>query len=124
MENVNSIINDICEKLGTTVEYVIPEYAKMKIASSCGSIIVLLVVVAVYLILLQRCKRFYENYDRHTSSLYQDGLKDFAGFAAFIVGILLSIITALVLSVEIPVLFKFLASPTGAFVEDVLSSVK
>ena len=33
MENVNDIINNLCEKLGTTIEYIVPEYAKMKIVN-------------------------------------------------------------------------------------------
>lgn len=39
MENINEIIDNICLKLGTTAEFLIPEYAKMRIAESILSMV-------------------------------------------------------------------------------------
>lgn len=38
MENINEIIDNLCNKLGTTAEYLIPEYAKMRIADGITAI--------------------------------------------------------------------------------------
>ena len=42
--DVNTIIDNICSKLGTTVEMVVPEYAKYMIASKVISLIIGMVI--------------------------------------------------------------------------------
>ena len=51
-EEINAVINNLCEKLGTTASQLLPEIAKMKTAECMMSILLYLAVVLISAFLL------------------------------------------------------------------------
>ena len=124
MEHVNDIINNLCEKLGTTAEYIAPEYAKMQIASSTSQLIVVIVLVAIYLAVLIPFLRYYVTYDTSKSSSNMDDVMRCAGYVMTCLGIVDAVFLVLTCVMEIPMIAKFTASPEGAFFEYVVNQIK
>ena len=119
MENVNDIINNLCEKLGTTIEYIVPEYAKMKIVKSLSGVGIWGIILILSLICLFVSHRIHSELDmtdKYTET--ETWLGIFIGSA---VTSLLSI-TALImmLIIEIPSVLTYYYTPYAAFFEDVL----
>lgn len=114
MENVNEIIDSICNKLGTTVEFVVPEYARMAIV---GNVVLILVIFAVGYggyIGLRKLHKFCEEEVDYDAYLAAAIVFAFA-FAIF------SVATIIVSSME---LAQAIASPHAFFVKAVMEVIK
>ncbi len=114
MENVNEIIDSICNKLGTTVEFIVPEYARMAIV---GDVVLILVIFAVGYsgyIGLRKLHKFCE--EEHESDVY-------LAVAIFIavIFVIFGVSAIVVSSVE---LTQAIASPHAFFVKEVMGAIK
>lgn len=114
MENVNEIIDNICNKLGTTAEFIAPEYARMHAASSITAIVISIVAIIAYFIILRKlfllkdeCRDFNEIYEMFS---YIGGVIAFAAF-------LLIVFKAITLA-------EALASPYGYFFQKVIGMIR
>ena len=121
--DVNEIINNICTKLGTTVEKVVPEYAKYKVVSNlqCFLIGVVFAIITTFLtmtMLKMLKKRIAEYVDEYGNNDWYD--EDFA--MVYCIGgaflfILMVIATAMIVNGLDFV--PWLVSPQGAFVAEI-----
>lgn len=116
MDNINEVIDNICTRIGTTAERMVPEYARMKITSSAVLLVLLLVIFAVSIAAV-RCayKRYKEDeYDEaRTGALL--GAVIFAAVASFVF---------LIFGVDaILTITKYSAAPYAAFIEEMLKGV-
>ena len=122
--NVNTIIDNICAKLGTTVEMVVPEYAKYMVASKLTTFItgvglIILIVALAKMLMVSLNKKITEYKDEYESNDWWD-----AGWSVLylISGVVLIIIGFVALSILISGLdfIPWLISPQGAFIAEVL----
>lgn len=119
MDQVNDIINNLCDKLGTTVEYLAPEYAKMKIADAQASILVAVIIFAVFVVTFTGFLIWLRLIDR-------DRLRSLDGiimvFAIMFCALGLACIVYFVctLSYYVPAMYRYNASPVAALFEDAL----
>ena len=122
--NVNTIIDNICAKLGTTVEMVVPEYAKYMVARNLTTFItgvglIILIVVLAKMLMVSLNKKIAEYKEEYESNDWWD-----AGWSVLylIGGVILVIIGFVALSILISGLdfIPWLISPQGAFIAEVL----
>lgn len=114
MENINEIIDNLCNKLGTTAEYLIPEYAKMRIAEGITAIVVCAILLAVTGLFLRWVIKKYAATDYHTDAY------DLLQIAAIALFGITAIVSAVVAIKVIPQIVRFSVAPYPAFLQDVL----
>lgn len=56
-EEINAVINNLCEKLGTTASQLLPEIAKMKTAECMTTVIICFVVLCCGIFFTIKCCR-------------------------------------------------------------------
>ena len=121
--DVNEIINNICAKLGTTVEKVVPEYAKYKVVSNLQEFLigVVLAIITTFLtmtMLKMLKKRIAEYVDEYGHNDWYD--EDFAMVycigGVFLFGFMLIAIAMIVNGLNF---VPWLVSPQGAFVAEI-----
>ena len=112
-EEVNAIIDNLCEKLGTSAKFLIPELARLRITESAVCLFIALIVLAVGLITLPKAWRYdhREDKDRLDDSCFViiPALLIFAGG-----------VTAMIQSVS---LAGWVASPTAKAVLEIVGMV-
>lgn len=71
-EEVNAIIDNLCEKLGTSAKILIPELARLRIVESAVCLFIALIILAVGLITLPKAWRYdhREDKDRFDDSFF------------------------------------------------------
>ena len=106
MENVNEIIDNICNKLGTTAEFIAPEYARMHAASSITAIVISIVAIVAYFMIL-----------RKLFVLRDDEMVLYIGGAIALGAFLLIVFNAITLA-------EALASPYGYFFQKVIGMIR
>jgi phosphate/sulfate permease len=122
--DVNAIIDNICNKLGTTVEMVVPEYAKYMIASKVISLIIGVVIAffatALMKMLVTSLKKkiteYREEYDR-------DDWYDEDWVVLYVIGDIVIIIIGTIAVTHIASgldIIPWIISPQGAFVAEVM----
>lgn len=62
-EEISIVIDKLCEKLGTTIEYFIPEYAKYNIASAIYVISICILLIIVSAVIIRKCKKNLDDDD-------------------------------------------------------------
>lgn len=120
MENINEIIDNICLKLGTTAEFLIPEYAKMRIVES-----ILFMVTFAALTFAAVCAfKFLVKAVKPGGFFYKNGMEDIASMVGGCV-LLISVVVFLIAFVDSACcLSRYASSPTAAFVNEILKSIK
>ena len=111
-EEVNKVIDNICDKLGILASELIPEMGRMKVAE-CGSIVafgVIGTIIAVILVIVGMKKSNYCNTEEQ-------------GVAMLVIGIILMIFALGALVICLPDLVGWLASPKAKTFEFVLSKI-
>ena len=125
---VNEVINNICEKLGTTIEKIVPEFSKYMFVSSLKDFIlgvVLLAIVAiVFRSLFKWLKKRIDDYKAETDQ--DDWMTEDFAFTFYLgtAPLLIMVIPGFVLTISGLQFLDWLISPQGAFVAYVLRSVK
>ncbi|GEM_PF-4227291 len=125
--DVNIIIDSICNKLGTTVEVVVPEYTRYMIASKAITLIVGVAITLFTATLMQmliaslkksitKYKEKYERddwWDEEWVIMYVIG-----GIVLIVVGIIGTTVVVKGLGI-----IPWIVSPQGAFIADIMSRV-
>ena len=115
MENVNEIIDSICNKLGTTVEFIVPEYARMAIV---GDVVLILVIFAVWYsgyIGLRKLHKFCEK-EEYVSDVYLA--------AAIFIAVIFAVFGVSAIIISSVELTQAIASPHAFFIKEVMKAIK
>ena len=102
-EKINAVINNLCEKFGTTAEFLVPEIAKYEIATDVVWIIFSTVLIIILVIIAVRSHRVME---------YDDGYE-----VLFFVSVFLVFIFAAILCGCVSDAVGWMVSPYGAVVQ-------
>ena len=113
-EEVNAIIDNLCEKLGTSAKLLIPELARLRIVESAICLFLALIVVAVGLITLPKAWRYDHREDTES---WEDS-------AWTILPALLIFAGAVSVMAESVSLAGWIASPTAKAVLEIVSMLK
>lgn len=108
-ETVNSIIDNLCTKFGTTLQNLIPEMAKMYIAKYVVVIIILGIISTVMYKLYKKYSKKNEFFDYEFQ---------------IILTVSFGIVSTVVLIISIVDLTGWIASPTAEVVEMIMGMVK
>lgn len=125
---INDVVNNICEKLGTTTDMVIPEFARYMVAENIKNLIIGLILLAfdvvVFKTLLKWLKRrITELKTKHENYDWTD--QDFAYLFYVACGILLVLGIGSFLTIIDGLDFvNWVVSPKGAFAKYILSTLK
>lgn len=113
-EEINAVIDKLCEKLGTSAQFLIPELAKLRIVSSAVMVMIGLFVTVVGVYFLPKAWQYdhREDEDRFEDSFWValPGTITFAGFVFLITGIYN--------------LAGWIASPTASAVLEIVNMLK
>ncbi len=108
-ETVNSIIDNLCTKFGTTLQNLIPEMAKMYIARN-------IVIIIIFGIMSIVTYKLYKKYSK---------INEFSDYERqMILTISFGIMSTVVLILSIVDLTGWIASPTAEVVEMIMGMVK
>lgn len=107
----NSVINNLCLKLNTTFDELVPEIVRMQIAKMLTLVAVIVLICAVVLLI-------YRSVHKHTDGYSE--LDEGLGLACVA---LLSILVV-VLIVVIPLVMSYLASPRAAALRWIIGQLK
>lgn len=90
-EEINAVIEKLCEKLGTSAQFLIPELAKLRIVNSAVMVVIGLCITVVGIYFLPKAWRYdhREDKDRFDDSFWValPGSITFAGFVFLTTGI-------------------------------------
>ena len=89
MSDVNAVIEKLCEKLGTSAQFLIPELAKLGIVNSAVMIVIGLFMAVVGIYFLPKAWRYDHREDGFGDSLWAilPGTITLVGFLALTTGI-------------------------------------
>lgn len=113
-ETVNTIIDNLCTKFGTTLQNLIPEMAKANIAED---IVVIAICAIVSIVMYKIFKKGWKCYQEE--NCYDKEEYVFMILCAIIIGVIFVII----LSCSIVNLTGWIASPTAKTVQAVISMI-
>lgn len=108
-ETVNSIIDNLCIKFGTTLQNLIPEMAKMYIAKD----IVVIIICAIISTVMYKLYKKYQKRNEFADYDFQ-----------IILTVSFGIVSVIALIVYIVNLTGWIASPTAEVVEMIMGMVK
>lgn len=126
--DINSVIDNLCARFGTTTAYLIPEMARYNIAKELFMIIFSIIVIIIVSLI---CKRGYSLY-KHDLDCWENDeewrrihcLPDWSDFMGYwIASGIPGIVFAIILMANIYAIIGWLTSPTAAFVDTVLTSI-
>lgn len=113
-EEVNAIIDNLCEKLGTSAKFLIPELARLRITESAVCLFIGLIILAIGLITLPKAWR----YD------HREDLGDWDESYFVIIPSILIMVGAITVIVESVQLAGWIASPTAKAILEIVSMLK
>lgn len=114
VDKVSEIIGVLCEKLGTTAQYLIPELAKMNIAEGIVWFVLSFVGTAIGIYFIPKAWAYDHSEDKES---FDDSYWTFVPlFVTFIFGIMFIVSTVN--------LVGWIASPTAKTVMTILNSLK
>ena len=112
-EEVNAIIDNLCERLGTSAKFLIPELARLRITESVVCLFIALIILAVGLITLPKAWE-YDHKDR--DFMYDSAWTIIPAILIF-VGFVMFVINAVSFA-------GWIASPTAKAVLEIVSMLK
>ena len=125
---VNSVIDNLCSKFGTTTAYLIPEMARYNIVQDVFIMIYAIIFIVIAFLILKRGYVKYNNEvdryknDREYASRHcSPDSTDYLGY--WLVGGIIGAIFVVVFMIVSSDLMGWIASPTAAFVQSVLRSI-
>jgi len=117
-EDVNNIINNLCDKLGYAASEITPEMAKYMIAKNVFSIIVCVAIIAVCAVIIAKLlKRYFKEAEENP---YYDS--PFEILFSFVCGVAIFAVF-LILVFDGTDLVGWIASPKASMVEYVLNAI-
>lgn len=113
-KEINAVIEKLCEKLGTSAQFLIPELAKLRIATYVVVVVIGLIVTVIGAYFLPKAWRYdhREDKDRFEDSMWVlvPGSVLLVGFVTFVTGAY--------------ALTGWIASPTASAVLEIVSMLK
>lgn len=109
-DEVNAIINNLCDKLGTSANLLIPELAKLRIAETVILLVAFALVLAVGIIFFKKSYKFGKDED--------------AVIAYAIIGLTLSIFGFSLCVIELYTLVGWLVSPRAKAILEIIRMVR
>ena len=113
-EEINAVIEKLCEKLGTSAQFLIPELAKLRIVSSAVMVVIGLFITVVGVYFLPKAWRYDHREDKddfdYSFWVVAPGVITFFGF--------------LFLTTGIYDLAGWIASPTAKAVLEIVNMLK
>ena len=119
MENINEIIDNICLKLGTTAEFLIPEYAKMRIAESILSMVAFAALTVATVCVM----KFFVKAVKPGGYFYENDIEDIASLIGWGVLLICVVIFLIAFFDSACCLLRYVSSPTAAFIKEMLRSI-
>ncbi len=113
-EEINAVIDNLCEKLGTTASKLLPEIAKMKTAECITTMAMLVIAVMLGAVWLKYLVK------RNVQAEWEDE----AAAGALVVSIMVEIAITIGCMVSITSLAGWLASPTAKALFEIIDMVK
>lgn len=113
-DEINAVIDKLCEKLGTSAQFLIPELARLRIVSSAVSVVIGLFITAVGIYFLPKAWQYDHREDK-------DGFED--SFWVLVPGTI-TLFGFVTLVTEIYVLAGWIASPTASAVLEIVNMLK
>ena len=110
-EEINSIVNNLCDKLGTSAKLLIPELAKLRIAESVTVLIIFSLFLLLGAIFIKISFKLYDEDDDTAEALV-------------IIGAVTMLIGAVGVAVDTCTLVGWLASPTAKAILEIIRMVK
>lgn len=110
MENINEIIDNICNRLGTTVDFIVPEYIRMEIISKVAAILICIIISVLLRFICKKLDKLREA-DCNYEELY---------ICSVYANIIISIFLLIGILFSIADLAKALVSPYGYFVSELI----
>lgn len=110
-EEVNKVIENICSKLGTTAQFLIPELAKKNIVEDAMSAIFAAIVMAAIIYLIKKICQMCDGFDSDTVLIIT--------FPAFFFFVAFTFFAAMVCD-----LAGWIASPTAKAVQEIANMVR
>ena len=125
---INEVINNICEKLGTTIDKVMPEYAKYMVVTNIKDFIIGIILLVFTAILFRSLFKWLKSrIDKYKEEMDDDDWMDEDFAFAFYLGcapLIITTIVGIIFTINGLKFLDWLISPQGAFVAYVLRSVK
>ena len=104
MNEINIVIDNLCEKLGTTVEYLIPEITKVNTVSAIYGIVIFGIFTVISVLIFRYSWKKY-----HAEDCYDD-LGPILGMAT---AVMTGVITISLMLSNVGELIKWISSPTA-----------
>ena len=111
MQDVQQLIDYLCQKLGTTAEYLLPEFARYKIGSLVTQVIIgfILLIIGIKLLFKAITEFKKEEIEDDEAILWLCGVP----------GLIVSVINLIWLIEVLPNLIGYLCSPTAGALKDI-----
>jgi len=106
---VNAVIDNICEKLGTTTEFLIPELARMEICTNVATLLMSLIFIIIALYFLPKAWK----YDRNNRDS-----------AITVIPFLVISMNCILFFISVVDLVGWIASPTASSVIEIVKMVE
>lgn len=116
-EEVNAIINNLCDRLGTSAKLLIPELAKLRVVESTVMLAIFLLVLVVGMYFLPKAWK----YDHREEDGYQYDCNDSVWF---LFPAAITFVGAIGTMVYVFELAGWLASPTAKAIMEIIRMVK
>lgn len=112
----NSVINNLCEKLGTSAQYLIPELIKAKTAECILMIIIDFVILCIVSIVMWKIYKYCKDKDNYLE------LEDIIVYE--LIPLVIGLIAVVCLLINVVNLSGWMISPTGKAVSEIISMLK
>ena len=116
-EEVNAIINNLCERLGTSAKLLIPELARLRIVESAVMLATFLVILIVSLYFIPKAWK----YDHREEDGYQYSCDDSVWF---LLPCVITFVGFIGMMVHVFELAGWIASPTAKAILEIVRMVK
>ena len=119
-EEINQVIDNLCEKLGTTATALAPEMARYMVAKNITSIVV---TTILYIIMLLIFRYILKRLDIKDDGLDEDEVKSSVLLLELITGLVFTAIYICNLVEKIVGTVGWIASPQAALIKEITSMV-
>lgn len=117
---INSIVNNLCQIFGVTIDKLSTEMARMHIARRATQTGICILLIVMFFVAVYGLLKKYGD----AEELYRRIDCDPFLFIAFCIGGIAAIISLINLFIVVPDLVQWIASPFGSTVEVILSAMK
>jgi uncharacterized membrane protein YidH (DUF202 family) len=117
---INSVIDNLCQIFGVTVDRLVPEMAKMYIARLATQAGICILLIVAFCVAINALLKKHGSAEKLCERLDCDPFL----FVAVLVGCVAAIISLIVLFLVVPDLAQWIASPLGSTVEVIARAIR